>query len=223
MSDARPPIVLIGSTIEQLRQYCPAFEGRVAGAADFALGLKEYNATMRLPAAYVLPLEQASDGHQNMIGARQMLTRTVGVVVEFDARPDRRGQAPTMLYDETQAELCKAILNWQPAAADGGPGTGRVPNHQGYWLSGGRMLDLDRARLFYQWEFSVEWQLDDADAWEWPAEDITEIELDIHLQPLSRHPDPAVRMRIGNLQPPIVWDDPRSPTYWDNGRTIWVE
>jgi hypothetical protein len=211
--------VLIGATIEHLRAHCPTFEGRVAGAADFAQGLKEYNASMRLPAAYVIPLDQEGSGHQAMTALLQTLTRTVGVVVEFDARPDRRGQVPAMRYDETQAEICKAVLNWQPGTD--GPETCRVPNHQGYWLSGGRMLDLDRARLFYQWEFSVLWQLDHEDGWQWPAEDLTEIELDIHQQPLSRHPDPAVRMRVRDLQQPVIWDNPNSPTLWDNGRTTW--
>jgi hypothetical protein len=151
---------LLAGTIEQLRQHVPLLGGRVAGAADFVAGLREYNATMTLPSAYVLPLDQDSpEGNKVSIGLEQIIIRTIGVAVEFDATSDRRGQMPAMQYDEIQEQLCRALLLWQPANANGGPGTGRVPNNQGYWLSGGRMLDLDRARLFYQWEFSLEWQL----------------------------------------------------------------
>ena len=113
---------------------------------------------MPLPAAYVLPLDQEANGNLVMVGLEQIVTRTFGVVVEF-AVADRRGQAPAMRYDEIQEQLCRALLLWQPQAAIGGPGTGRVPNHQGFYLAGGRMLDFNRARLFYQWEFALDWQL----------------------------------------------------------------
>jgi hypothetical protein len=149
---------LLAGTIEQLRQHVPLLGGRIAGAADYVAGLQADNATMPLPAAYVLPLDQESNGNEVMVGLVQTVTRTFGVIVEF-AVPDRRGQGPAMRYDEMQEQLCRALLLWQPQAAIGGPGTNRVPNHQGFWLAGGRMLDFNRARLFYQWEFSIEWQL----------------------------------------------------------------
>ena len=59
------------------------------------------------------------------------------------------------------------------------------------------------------------------DTWLWPAEDLQQIDLFIHLAPFVRHPDPAIHMVIANLQPPTVWDDPNSPTVWDNARTVW--
>ena len=59
------------------------------------------------------------------------------------------------------------------------------------------------------------------DTWLWPAEDLQEIQLNIHLAPVVRHPDPAIRMILANLQPPTVWDNPNSPTVWDNARTVW--
>jgi hypothetical protein len=149
---------LLAGTIEQLRQHVPLLGGRIAGAADYVAGLQADNATMPLPAAYVLPLDQESNGNEVMVGLVQTVTRTFGVIVEF-AVPDRRGQGPAMRYDEMQEQLCRALLLWQPQAAIGGPGTNRVPNNQGFWLAGGRMLDFNRARLFYQWEFSIEWQL----------------------------------------------------------------
>jgi hypothetical protein len=150
---------LLSATIEHLRRNVPALGGRIAGAADYVTALQSDNATMPLPAGYVLPLDQEANGNLVMVGLEQVVTRTFGVVVEFATAADRRGQAPAMRYDEIQEQLCRALLLWQPQAAIGGPGTGRVPNHQGFYLAGGRMLDFNRARLFYQWEFALDWQL----------------------------------------------------------------
>lgn len=207
--------MILGAVIEQLRTVCagPPLEGRVAGAADFVRGLQNYNATMRLPAAYVIPLTQESPGFQVMIGAIQTIIKTIGVVVEFDATNDRRGQHPAMDFDMMEAALLKALLMWPPAQC-------RTPNYQGFYFAGGRFLDLDRARLFYQWEFALPFQLAQEDAWEPPSEPLDQLDLRVHLSPLAAHPDPAIR-RILNLQPVTVWDDPNNETLWDDGRTHW--
>jgi hypothetical protein len=133
---------VIDATIAQLRTYCPPLKGNVAGAADFRLGLQNYNATLPLPAAYVVPLDQDREGFAQMVGLYQFVRKTVGVIVELDASADRRGQDPAMSYDAIEAALFSALLNWVP-------GTCITQNNQGFWFSGGRFLDLDRARLFY--------------------------------------------------------------------------
>jgi hypothetical protein len=170
--------MILDVTIQQLRAYCPPLAGRVAGAADFRLGLQNYNATMPLPAAYVVPLDQESDGFASMTGLYQFVRKSIGVVVELDARTDRRGQDPAMNYDTIEAALFSALLNWVP-------GTCITQNNQGFWFQGGRFLDLDRARLFYQWEFALNYILDDTDGWNPDADAVPleSIELDIFLVP----------------------------------------
>jgi|HubBroStandDraft_3_1064219.scaffolds.fasta_scaffold00005_36 hypothetical protein len=206
---------VIDETIQQLRDYCPLLAGRVAGAANFANGLQNYNANMPLPAAYVIPLSEEAEPNQVMIGLIQKVHRTIGVVVEFDATADRRGQVPAMHFDAMEAGILRALLNWPPTWC-------RTPNNQGFQLSGGRTLDLDRARLFYQWEFGLDWQIDDAqDGWQPLGDPLEFIELHVHKAPLSGHPWPAAVMRV-NMQPPTVWDDPRRPTQWDDTRTVWL-
>jgi hypothetical protein len=167
---------VIDATISQLRAYCPPLAGNVAGAADFRLGLQNYNATLPLPAAYVVPLDQDSDGNQVMVGLVQTVTKRIGVIVEFDASADRRGQDPAMSYDDIEAALFAAILNWLPEDC-------RTLNNQGFWFHGGRFLDLDRARLFYQWEFALNWQITDADGWQEPTIPLESIEVDIFKVP----------------------------------------
>jgi len=206
---------ILGPTIEQLRSRCPAFAGRVAGAADFRQGLENYNANMALPAAYVVPLDQEAERNSVMTGFIQLVEKTIGVVVELDARADRRGQDPAMSYETIETQLFKSLLLWAPAGC-------RVPNLQGYQFRGGRFLDLDRARLFYQWEFLLPWQIDNGDAFD-PTEDaipLCGVELDIFKAPPFDMPpsdgrDPAVVAVIPMSDDPSCPDpltpDPTTP------------
>jgi hypothetical protein len=210
---------VIGPTIEQLRSYCPVFGGNVAGAAQFQLGLQNYNANMPLPAGYVLPLDQVVEGerNQNMTGLFQIIDKTIGIVVELDATPDRRGQAPAMTYDEMETAIFAAILNWSPVEC-------RVPNKQGFYFAGGRFLDLDRARLFYQWEFTLRYQITDEDGWQGdPGVPLDTIELDIYkappfaMPPADGRPPAAVAIIDTNLG--TSWDN--AATGWDGDTTLW--
>jgi hypothetical protein len=202
-------ISIMGGVIAQLRKSVPAFAGRVAGAAEFQRGLLQYNASMLLPAAYVLPVSQESPGNENMVGVFQFVRRTIGVAVEFDASNDRRGQAPAMDYDDIEGELLHALLNFNPD-----------PCHmvRGLWLLGGNILDLDRARLFYQWEFTAELQfwdsagaplLDRDPSAEW-LKDIT-----VDVSPPDHAGDVVTRV----LTTPATWDT--GSTEWDAGATEW--
>lgn len=195
--------MILGATIEQLRTYCAPFSGRVAGAADFNHGLVNYNENMDLPAAYVVPLDQeVESGNKNEVGLWQIIRKTVGVIVELDARVDRRGQKPAMEYDEIEAALFSSLLNWAPVAC-------RVPGDDGYEFLSGRMLDLDRARVFYQWEFLLEYLITDDDAWQQPeGEDLMGIEVDLYSKegavPVEPEDIPAAIIVIPTSnQPPV--------------------
>ena len=59
--------------ISQLRANAPIFAGRVAGAAEFQAGLRNYNTSLPLPAAYVLPLGQEAEGNQLWNGLIQIV------------------------------------------------------------------------------------------------------------------------------------------------------
>jgi hypothetical protein len=169
---------IIDATITQLRAYCPLLAGSVAGAAEFREGLQGYNTTLPALAAFVVPLDQDSDGNENRYGTglQQIVTKRYGVIVEFDATADRRGQDPTRSYDAVEAALFAAILNWAPVDC-------RTIGNKGYWFAGGSFLDLDRARLFYQWVFALDFQITDDDGWHAPAVDLEAIEVDIFKVP----------------------------------------
>jgi hypothetical protein len=175
--------------------------------------LQNYNANMPLPAAYVILLDQESDGNHNMVGLYQFVRKTIGVVVELDATGDRRGQAPAMSTEDIQVALNHALLNWPPAMC-------LTVNQQGYWFSGARPLDLDRARLFYQFEFALNTVLDDTDGWQPPSVPLESIEVDIwKVPPQDMLVDvPAAIIKI-HTQEGSIWDGGQS--LWDAGLSTW--
>ena len=54
---------------------------------------------------------------------------------------------------------------------------------QGAYFGGGRWLDLDRARVFYQWEFVTDWQISDLDGVQPDSIPLESIEVDIFKGP----------------------------------------
>jgi hypothetical protein len=136
--------VELDTVIQQIKALVPLMGGRVAGAADFATGL-EASVWAELPAAYVIPLSDEATDNDEQNALYQVVTEGFGVVVEFDNTADRRGQGVTALYETARAGLFRALLNWN-----------LDPDRcvQGVQYAGGHLLQFDRARLFYQWEFS---------------------------------------------------------------------
>jgi hypothetical protein len=197
---------VIVPTVYQLRQYCTPFGGRVAAAADFHQGLEAYSANLALPAAYVVPQPQeAEDRNLSQPGYWQIVHKMLAVTVELDATADRRGQHPIVEVEEIEAALFSTLLNWEPVKC-------RSPNKQGFQFAGGRFLDLDRARLFYQWEFLLPWQLTDDDGWHDPTPpvDLVGIELDIYNAPPWQMPPPAPEAPAAIVMIPTT-DQPVSP------------
>ena len=161
--------------IQQLRLNAPMFQGRVAGAADFEKSLAT-EVAMLLPAAYVIPLAEDADANTLSNALNQLVTEHIGVVVEFDNSTDRRGQSVTSLYDATRVQLWASLLNWR---------VDPIRATRGLESSGARKLDQDRARLFYQWDFSLVITISDADGWQVPVVPLLEIDSDF--QNRGRH------------------------------------
>jgi hypothetical protein len=167
-------VSIMGTFISQLRTNAPIFGGRVGGAAEFQAGLRNYNTSMPLPAAFVLPLGQEAEPNQVWNGLIQIVHKTVGVAVELDAQRDRRGQDPTMSFEDIEAQIFASVLNLE---------IGECRMVRGTSFSGARYLDLDRARLFYQWEFNIDWQLTDADGVQPVSIPLEHVEVDIFHAP----------------------------------------
>lgn len=145
----------LDTVITQLRAYAPMFQNRVAGAADYATGL-ESSVNLPLPACFVFPLDDAPTESSGMGGPlRQQIEERIAVVVEADNSPDRRGQTSVTTIEAMKYAIFAAILNWNPS---GLPRAG-----QGFRYGGGHLLGMDRARIFWQFEFYLTATIDQDD------------------------------------------------------------
>lgn len=181
----------IDDIITQLRANCPFFGSRVAGAANYAEGIASGTSWMDPPAAYVVPLDDEAGENEALNGLRQELTERIGVVVNW-AAVDRRGQAPVAALAIARAQIFGALLNWKPAGANAA---------RGIAYAGGAMLDFDRARLFYQFDFSLQTLITDADGWQWPSGPLLEIDATTTLPDTVLAGSPAPQIDIVLPQP----------------------
>ena len=100
-----------------------------------------------------------------------------------------------MNFEEIEAQIFASVLNLTI-------GECRMP--RGASFAGARYLDLDRARLFYQWEFNLDWQITDADGVQPESVPIQQIEVDIfgpHGTPPPGTP-PAAVVVVPTGEPP---------------------
>jgi hypothetical protein len=142
--------------ISHLRANAPFFL-LVGGAADYQAGLKTVTFTA-LPSAFVLPLEDDPENTNDMGGSyHQFITEKIGVVVEIDNTADRRGQGASSQMGAARAALFAALLKWLPD-----------PDNQerGFEYDKGGLLDFDRARLWWQFDFRIRTLISDADCWQ---------------------------------------------------------
>ncbi|WP_413722693.1 hypothetical protein ACL2XG_05335 [Sodalis sp. RH24] len=140
--------------IAALRLRCRTFEGRVAGAAEFK-PIPEA-AKMKLPAAYVIPLDDNVGENKSQTDYWQDVTDGFAVIIVAN-NVDEKGQAAT--YDAVhtlRAEIIRALVGWQPE-----------PDYNPIQYEGGNLLDIDRARLYYQFEFSARFELGEEDTRQW--------------------------------------------------------
>ena len=141
--------------INQLRTYCPSFGGRVAGAARFKR--LDENTDLNVPAAYVIPLDDSPGDRMSLNDVRQPLIESFAVIVALSNVPDERGQAAVnTAHDTIRAELWHALLGWQPDSTI----------YRGVEYQGGNLLDLDRSRLWYQFDFGAYMEITPDDGWQ---------------------------------------------------------
>jgi hypothetical protein len=92
---------------------------------------------------------------------RQPLIESFAVIVALSNTPDERGQAAVNTAHHTvRAELWKALIGWQP------DNLGCDSIYMGIEYQGGNLLDLDRSRLWYQFDFGAYMEITPEDGWQ---------------------------------------------------------
>ena len=147
--------------IAQLRALCPSLQGRVAGAAQFK-PLAEA-AALPVPCAFVIPLDDRPEPPKAQNAVGQEMTDSFGVIVALDNRSDEKGQQASASVHSLRAEIWKALLGWIPGPINAvNPAT----FYNGIYYEGGSLLSLDRARLWYQFEFGAAMWIGASDGFE---------------------------------------------------------
>lgn len=142
--------------IAQLRQRCPALAGRVAGAAQFAAVTETTN--LLTPCAFVVPLEDSPEESRSQNGIRQPLAESFEVVVALDNRQDERGQGSGNAVHSMRAAIWSALLGWQPEE-----------RYDAITYEGGNLLSIDRARLWWRFEFTTAMEIEPSDGFQGTA------------------------------------------------------
>lgn len=128
--------------VHTLRHFSPSFEGRVGGAAEFS-AIKD-TAFLKLPAAYVVPLDDRAEDNQSQTDYWQNVTEGFGVIVALKPLDERGQHEAYDIVENIKTELWRALLGYEPS-----------PAHYPIQYDGGDLLDLDRGRIFYQFNFSA--------------------------------------------------------------------
>lgn len=149
----------INTVIAQIKTYCPSFAGRVAGAARFKM--LDATASLDVPSAFVIPLDDNPGERMSLNDVRQPMIEAFSVIVAMSNTVDERGQtAVNATHDTLRAELWHALLGWQP------DNLGYASRYRGIEYQGANLLDMDRARLWYQYDFGAYMEITPDDGWQ---------------------------------------------------------
>lgn len=141
--------------IEALRERIPDFGQRVSGAAEF-MNLPEVS-QFSLPAAYVIPLHDETGEQKSQTDYWQECTDGFSVVVGLDNRQSESGlDAVDDAIHLVRRKLWRALLGWQP-----------YPEYtRGIEYRGGVLLEMNRAVLYYKFDFHAVFEIGQEDTWQ---------------------------------------------------------
>lgn len=141
--------------IDALRERVPDFCQRVSGSAEFR-PLPEVS-KLSLPAAYVIPLHDETGEQKSQTDYWQECTDGFSVVVALDNRTDEPGlNAIDDAVHLVRCKLWRALLGWRP-----------YPEYtNGIEYRGGVLLDMNRAILYYKFDFQATFEIGPEDTWQ---------------------------------------------------------
>jgi hypothetical protein len=132
----------LGPIVLKLRLATTQFENRIAGAAELAYALK---GALQAEMAFVVQLAETASKNTLDSDINQLITERFGVIVMLEndtAQTDKTGLTAYDSLSTIRAELFTALLGWQV------PGTEDLVSY-----GGGRVLGINRAQFWYQFEF----------------------------------------------------------------------
>jgi len=142
----------LGLIVAKLKDAGTTFGNLIGGAAEYGLAVEE---TLQTDMAFVIPLMDTAKAQSNDFGINQKITERFGVVVALKTDISQADKIGFKAYDrlhEIRAEIWSAILGWQMDDME-----------DMVTYVGGRLLNITRAYLWYQFEFMSSFRIDDDD------------------------------------------------------------
>lgn len=148
----------INRVIEHIRDTCPSFEGRVAGAVQYAENSLKTEESPDYPCAYVVLDNETAEDNQGMNEYDQKVNLTFSVIVfvansELD---DRRGQLMNDQIALIRPEIFKSLLRYSPNKELFTP----------FEFESGSVIYMDAERMLYSFDFSTSYRLAYEDTWQ---------------------------------------------------------
>ena len=148
----------INTIVAALKERCPSFGPsvamrRFAGSAEYA-ALSEA-AKLELPSGYVIPMDDEAFDQESSNGYQQRIREVFAVVVVLDNKVDERGQTSIVTVESIKKEIWSALLGWAPDA-----------EHDRIEYDGGQLMNVNRAHLYYQFEFTTDTTLGEEDTYQ---------------------------------------------------------
>jgi len=140
----------LGPIVLKLRLAETRFENYIAGAAELAYAMQ---GTLRKEMAFVVQLGESASSNNLDSGVSQKITERFAVVVMLDNATTQKDKTGLIAYDtlfDIRTQLFKALLGWQMEGVESVVSYG-----------GGRVLGINRAQFWYQFEFFVDVRIDD--------------------------------------------------------------
>jgi len=130
--------------IPRLRSQIASFSNRVGGAAEFAAAVADESYALAVPHAFVIPNAESATRNETVPIVTQMIEETMSVLVAVDNTIAARGQdAAEQMEGTIKPALWAALLGWSPDATVYGL----------FEYAEGRQFKIDRARLWWQFDF----------------------------------------------------------------------
>jgi len=178
--------MLITPIIEQLRSQLTSWGDRIAGAAEFAA--IEDKVRLSLPAMYV---QLTQDEVVREVSISPTIQQDIAdrlVITVILANEDIRGQSAQDQIDGIRKALFASILNWTSEKYK-----------YAFQYVGGRMISMDRARYFHEFEFKQIYRIDETDGLQILLSDFNKFYADWNLKNTDPSVHPDAQTQLDNL------------------------
>ena len=163
----------LGQIVLRIRAKKTRFGNYIGGAAELDVAIKN---TLRRDMAFVIPLLDDCPANQYDTTINQIITERFGVIVALANDVTQSEKLGFTAYDQlhdVRGELFKALLNWIPLDAE-----------SQVCYVGGKIIDINNAYLWYQFEFQYKSRITIGDTFEGELQhsefDDTEIPVDFN-------------------------------------------